>query len=236
MGSAQPGPQGQPGRQDAVSVRLDQIIDHPSAPALVSACFDPDGPFAGETFVTLAYDTVDANRFEIADLTALTRLDVWVRPRAVRRILGPDADRLSELLEPILNKVDLWNAPQTTVDAACVLFERLRYRTGRRDNDGWGHYKFVDEVTAGKLLARKRQQLIPVVDDVVKRAVDAPPDRYWEAFRVALGDSDRRRRVDLLRPDWLDARIPLLRVLDAAIWIRFSGGANAKAARASVGL
>jgi Family of unknown function (DUF6308) len=187
---------------------------------LVEAFFSPDRPFAGESFVTLGYDSVNPYRIEVSDLLAVTFLDVTVRPGAVRSIVGSDANDLSKLLRKVPISVNLWEASPRDMADARVLFERLRA------------YKWVKDVTAGKILARKRPALIPVVDRTVEKAIYAPPGRYWEAFRVALTDSNRRGRVDALPPSTLDTRIPLLRVLDAAIWMEFSGGTNAKRVRA----
>lgn len=72
---------------------------------------------------------------------------------------------------------------------------------------------------AGKLLARKRPHLIPIVDRVVKRTLRAGSDDYWLSIRSALSDESRRNEIEGLRPPGLTPKVTTLRLLDAAIWM-----------------
>jgi len=208
-------------RQEAVNERVDRILTDPSVPALVEAFYETEGPFAGATFDTLGANPPDA--FVSDDLLAVTLLDVIVKPPAFRCILGDDAALLGSLLRPVSANTDLWDASDADLDAAAAAWERLR---------GYGGIK---KVTAGKLLARKRPRLIPIVDSVVEATIGAPNQRYWRSFRATLQDPDRRHSLAALRPHSLDDRVSLLRVLDVAIWMRHSNGTNAKRARRRAG-
>jgi len=79
----------------------------------------------------------------------------------------------------------------------------------------------VDWVIAGKILARKRPRLIPVYDRVVRCAL-----RYPDSAWLWLDDLFRRNeaitdRLGLLHHvARLPELVPLLRVLDAVIWMR----------------
>lgn len=204
--------------------RIDRIVDHPATAALVAAFFDPAGPFAGDSFDLVGLELSDPGVFGVADLLAVTFMDVVVKPLAARRILGSDSGKLSNLLAAVPADVDLWDAADAELDRAESLWEALRCYDG------------IDEVTAGKLLARKRPRLIPVVDSVVMNAVRAPDGSYWRAFRSTLQDSGRRGQVERLRPPGLDERVATLRVLDAAVWMTASNGENARHARTAAGM
>jgi hypothetical protein len=49
--------------------------------------------------------------------------------------------------------------------------------------------------------------------------------------QACLGDPGLRRTVQDLRPTWLSPVVPLLRVLDVAVWMWNSGSDAAKRAR-----
>jgi hypothetical protein len=71
-------------------------------------------------------------------------------------------------------------------------------------------------------MARKRPGLIPVVDGVVRDHLPVGDDS-WKSFREALGDPGLRGEIQAVRPSWLPPGVSPLRVLDAAIWMRYSG-------------
>ena len=203
--------------QEAANRAIDAVVNDPGAPGLVAAYYAAEGPFAGSTFDLVGDNPQD--RLGPADLLAVTLLDVMPPPPAVRRILYGDSDLLAGLLEAVPASVELWEASQPDLEVAGTLWEHLRTYPG------------VDWVTAGKLLARKRPRLIPVIDSVIVAAVPAADHGYWEAFRSALQDPERRRRIQALRGE-VDTRISDLRILDVAIWMRHSRGRNATGARA----
>lgn len=200
--------------------RIDDVITNPSD-GLLRHFFDRDGPFAGATFDELG----DNARYEIgpSDLVAVSLLDVRYEPRAVRAILERDAVELSEMLSEVPAEVDLWEAEDRDLEAALALHEAL------------DSYAGVGETKASKLLARKRPRLIPVIDSVVRRGLPLGSNPANE-LRAALAVESRREAIESLRPANLSSLITTLRLLDAAVWMRYSRSRNANRARASVGL
>lgn len=149
-------------------------------------------------------------------------MDVVIRPGVARRLLHPvpgSEDDYCDVLGEVGPELDIWKATSTNFDAAETVWNRLRKLEG------------IDWVTAGKLLARKRPRLIPVIDSVVVRALAAPDNGYWDAYHDALQHTDRRAHLDAIRPSDLPLEISALRVLDAAIWMAHSEGRHAVAAR-----
>ena len=95
----------------AAKRRLEQDIATPGLSLLLAAYYDPAGGFAGATF-----DTPGANpRNEITrdDLLAVAVLDVRWRPAAVRRLLGADSRKATDLLVGISSLTDLWLAQRS---------------------------------------------------------------------------------------------------------------------------
>ena len=204
-----------------VTENLLSVLTDPSA-SLVSAYFDPSQPFAGSTFDTLGDN--DPNQLGIDDLLAVTLLDVSIKPIAMRNILERDQDEIHRKLVDIGPDTDLWTADPRSLDAAADLWQFLR-----------DSYKGIDWVIAGKLLARKRPRLVPIVDSIVVAAVGAETGTYWATFSAFLADESNRAKVEALRPD-ISNPISTLRLLDVALWMRHSKGRNATAARRACGL
>jgi hypothetical protein len=210
----------------AAMARTDRIVGHSAASDLVAAFFDQDGPFDGELVHTLPCNL--SNEITLQDLYAITLLDVKVWPRGVRSLLY-DADvreEIGTLLEAVPVDEDIWEG---TTDfgrtaPAYLLWGRLQSFSG------------VAEVTASKILCRKRPRLLPIVDTVVTEMVNAPRLTYWTFFRTYLADDDRRKSVEQLRPKGLDRRVPTLRLLDVAIWMTGSNGQAAKNVRSRLGI
>ncbi len=192
----------------------------PGAVDLVTAYYDEIGPFAGATFERLGHN--DPRSFGTDDLLALTLLDVAVKPRGVRQLLGPEAPYLTTALTDIGDDKPLWEADDLMLDKATELWHRLC----RIDS--------IDAVTAGKLLARKRPQAIPIVDKWVIRALNAPRGGYWTSIRTALQDRERRGRIEACRGSASES-VTTLRLLDVIIWMTFSESGGARAARGQAG-
>lgn len=202
-----------------LATRLDLLLDEPQLTELVGRYFDPTEGFAGHLF-----DEVGENppvRFDVGDLLAITLLDVALGPRAVRSLLEED-ELWTELLQQIPVDRPLWDASDAELEAAQVLWERLIELPG------------VGPTKAGKLLARKRPQLIPIYDDVVGTFLQPSRGRFWLEMRDAL-DDDRRKKIDTLGID-LPSPVSTLRLVDVAVWMRCGSSQNAVSARANVGL
>ena len=112
------------------------------------------------------------------------------RPRAVRAILDEQADHLNGLLAAVPDDVDLWSATDEDMAAATSLWRVLR---------SGGPLSGVGPTTTSKLMARKRPRLIPIVDSVVRDALEFEQDS-WTELRAALQQVDLPERIEELRP------------------------------------
>ncbi len=204
------------------SDHIEAIVSNKSTGCLVDRYFNGAGPFAG-----LLFDSIEPNppiAFDHADLLAVTLLDIRFTPPAVRALTEEPTVNWGDLLSPVPTDVDLWDATDEHLDAAEVVWNRLR------------ELDHVDWVIAGKLLARKRPRLVPIVDSVVVRAAPSPHGQYWRAFREYLRDDKTRSRVEALRPAGAPAGVvSTLRLLDTALWMSSSMGEKARAARTDCG-
>jgi hypothetical protein len=200
---------------------IDTLLRDTRSKDLVSAYFDPESTFAGELFDTMG--TNDAYAVTRDDLLAVTLLDVRFGPRAVRLLLGQRSEVITARLQKIDPTIQLWQANEA------MLIGDLA--------DLWGvlgDVHGVGPVIAGKLLARKRPHLVPVVDAVVVRVLGRQPDGYWRAIRAALADDERRARLTSLRPE-VEGRLSVLRMLDILLWMHGSESTSARNVRAGLG-
>ena len=209
--------------QEAAIGLIDTILDEKAA-ELVEAFYDPAAPkkkygvesdFIGNAFTEMGKS--DPNSFEAADILAVHLMGMSFTPTATSALLEPGSERdgISELLSRIPD-VDIWSE-RANFTAANKLWSILC-------EERKTVYRGIAWVTAGKLLARKRPGLIPIVDKVVTDLVPEPLGGYWELFRSYLKNEDRRKRVDALRPDTALEETPTLRLLDTVIWMRGSRG------------
>ena len=153
-------------------------------------------------------DTVTAE-----DLIAVQTLSVTVPAAAALELLeGPLGTELSVLLRTIPTGLDLVDADRAQIcpgSPADLAWHRLKARHGI----GW--------VTAGKILARKRPQLLPVYDDVVRCALGRPVD-FWLSLRAALradGAALQQRLLALRDEAGIPGTVSTLRVCDVAVWM-----------------
>lgn len=206
---------------DDVGSRIDEALEEP-AHALVRAYFDRAGPFASDTFETLGDNPPD--QVSNDDLLALTTLNVQLRPPALRRLQGQSAEEAQRLLSAVPVDIDLWEAPDAALSAAAKFWDFLRLLPG------------VDWVIAGKLGARKRPRLVPVLDSVTVPMLGAPTGNVWATLRDSLSDAYRRGKIESLRPDGISSDVSLIRLLDVVLWMRGSESSNARDVRVACGL
>lgn len=147
------------------------------------------------------------------DLLAVACLDVTVpTPVALELIEGGLGREISARLQHIPTDVALGEvgahghvAPRSPANEAWELLEAS-------NNVGW--------VIAGKVLARKRPQLIPVWDNVVKCAFGRPKDA-WLWLDGRLQNDRLRKELDRLhQAAELPEPVSRLRVLDVVLWMR----------------
>lgn len=160
-----------------------------------------------------------ADRFTAADMTAVTMLSVRVPAHTAIRLIETDKERLGSLLTAIPTGIEP-DHPRgreqlvTDGSAADTLWTQLK----AYDGVGW--------VIAGKLLARKRPQLIPVYDDYVRAGVGRPKS-WWISVADFFEGGENRQRLDGIRskadlPD--GPAVSRLRLLDIILWMRFRTG------------
>lgn len=211
-------------QQDMMS-RIEEVVAHEKARELVAAYFDANRPFAGFTFTTLGENAPATVGLD--DLLAVSLLDVRITAPAVRWFQDPvHREHVSRQLESIDPEVTLWEASEDLLERAEGLWETLVLRDGPPG---------IGPVTAGKLLARKRPRLIPIWDEVVDTYLRPPQGAFWRSLAESLRDSELRASIDSLRPGAGErVDVGTLRLLDVAVWMRFSGSKAAHAVRISL--
>jgi len=212
---------------DRWTMVVDTLVNHRATPRLLAAFFDPTSAFEGDLLHTLPGNRRDEVTLE--DLFAVTLLDVVVAPLGVRRLLFSDNTRhkISALLKQVPNDVDIWDggAHLQLGQPAHQLWQLLQ-RTGDK----------IGPTTAGKILARKRPHLIPIGDSVVDAITGTTAPNSWSHFHHQLQSSDRRARIDELRPPGGVPGVPTLRILDIALWMWGSQARVTKSVRTSLNL
>ncbi len=210
-----------------VLAKMDDLLEEP-ARELVRVFYEREAAhsytnkadFIGELFTELGSDT-NTNSFEAEDLLAVHMMGMTFKPTATDALLseGPERSEVSGLLAKIPSNVDIWDA--SDFGAANDLW----YRLAREKREKKKLYPGINWVTAGKLLARKRPRLVPVIDSVVTALLPRAETGYWDLFREYLRLPDRIEKVESLRPiGVLPSSTPTLRLLDTAIWMRGSRG------------
>jgi Family of unknown function (DUF6308) len=210
------------------SALVDILLNHELSPDLVAAFFDPSGAFEGDLLHTLPGNAPD--EITIEDLFAVTMLDVSVAPRGVRRLLFDEEVRrlVSTFLAKMPSTVEIWEQPDLlgAGTPAWQLYGLLQ-RQGDR----------VGPVTAGKLLARKRPHLVPIVDSIVEKIFGGLRGRAcWPVFVELLSSASRRERLVQIRPPDVATSVSLLRILDVTLWMWGSQGRSTKAIRLELGM
>ncbi len=194
---------------------------------------DGDGPVERlrQYYTTKAgreFDTLDGGGdrpktggyFAADDVVAVALLSVSIPPDAILALLQTKRKALSDLLQETVDgaaglpvKTNLWKADRRVVEPGSTA-DRLWHELEAIDGIGW--------VTAGKLLARKRPQLIPVFDRVVRACLmPTGSNTWWVSLYDALCEDPSivTRLAHLKRAAELPRKVSLLRVLDVAVWM-----------------
>lgn len=176
--------------------------------------------FAGRHFDELPGNNVKS--FTVGDLAAASLLDVRFGPHTVLALL--ERDECNSLLAQIPSDMALWEAPLEQLDTESAAW-RLRRRLMAIPG--------VSTTRASKLLARKRPHLMPILDSVIVDRLCLDGVDSWQALRHAL-TPEFRARIDALAQAATDhgaARPSTLRLLDVAIWMRYSRSRQARSVR-----
>lgn len=186
--------------------------------------------FTGGWFEALI-DLEHPHEITAQDLLAVECLSVRVPAKVSYWILGEGREEIVELLsdERLRQNRELWECELADLDTSSpaaklwTLLQRGAWPRKARANG-------VGPVIAGKLLAAKRPQMIPVVDRVVREALRAPEGRFWESMWRAMQRDELRRELEAIREDACreeatgKTRLPrrhpsLLRTLDIVVWM-----------------
>jgi hypothetical protein len=202
--------------------RLQAALATPNLGEAVRLYFGADSSFAGHTFDELGNNPPD--QITSDDLLAVTLLDVPWSPPAVRALLGEEANHLNGLLEAVDSNTTLWDGNRgcQELTKASALWSAVVRLPG------------VGPTRAGKLLARKRPLLVPIVDSVVVSAV-GNSGRTWATLRYCFKQESFKRAVGLLRSQE-SGDASLLRIFDVAIWMLCSNSRDAREARMTAGV
>lgn len=180
--------------------------------------FDHSGTFTGGRFERFAGGgdrPETADTFTGEDIVAVSLLSIRIPGRVALQVL--DNRAFEGLLGEIPVDVDLWEADERDVAAGSPA-DDLWHRLESIDGIGW--------VTAGKLLARKRPRLIPVYDDVVRKALGRKEkDGWWLPLHAVLSENPNliKSLQELRSQAELDDDVSLLRILDVCIWMAEHG-------------
>lgn len=157
----------------------------------------------------------DPNHLTSADIVAVMLLSVPIPPHAVVTLVESPPPRLEELLGQIPTATPLWEVPESVVADGSSADQAWNLLT---DTPGVGW------VTANKLLARKRPHLLPVYDRVVKAALVPTREEFWVPLWRELQDTDLVRTLTEIKvAAKVPQDVPLLRILDVAVWMRAQG-------------
>lgn len=178
--------------------------------------------YSGAWFERLS-DLAHPFLFTASDFVAVSTLGVIVPPRvAIWLLEGAGREAAASLLTAIPVGVPIWEATDEILDEgspAHQLWELLQERQWGRPDRANG----VGPVTAGKLLAAKRPDLVPIWDQWVDDALGRV-DNFWLAIRYALMDTSFRAILAETRDEAdLPSTPSLLRILDIVVWMRHYG-------------
>lgn len=179
--------------------------------------------YSGSRFETLgAGSEISPNQITATDLVAVSMLSVHVPAQAALGILETHADQISELLAQIPHDLKFEELTPKLFEkylgegsAADKLWALLR-----QYEDSWQ----VGQTTASKIMARKRPDLIPVYDSVVKTVSGINGSgEQWTVWYAAFHDGSSEaakfvEKLSAIRAASGQPHLSLLRVLDIALW------------------
>jgi len=181
--------------------------------------------FTGAHFETLSgpwNDRETQNVITAGDLAAVSCLSVEIPGAAAVRILEDQAREISSLLNA-MPSVDetLWEVPVESVADPDSPASRL-WRLLRAGRDGLG------PTTTSKIMARKRANLIPIFDSVLRDALRLESSEgHWLTMRrlTLAADGGRplhERLADTARRVALPETVTPLRVFDVVVWYAYN--------------
>jgi len=213
---------------------LRAMCGNAATPSLVEQYFAP-GRFAGRTFIDLAPN--DPYWIGEADLLAVTLLDVSFPPASVRWFLDlTNQSTLSDLLRALPSPASelhtLEHEALAGGDGLWRLFARHEAPPGTTFTRLDEELRGIGPVKADKLMARKRPGIFPIYDRAFEELFGHGEGfDYWDATMWVLRDDTVRESLLSL----VDG-VPVVRILDAVVWMWQSRSENAERARSRAGV
>jgi hypothetical protein len=173
-------------------------------------------PFSGAEFERLAgggHRPDSANRITYDDIVAVSMLGVRIPAFASLALLEDRAEEITSLLEQIprlqkLGSTDIDELLDPT-SPAMRLWMLLMSISG------------LKETKVSKLMARKRPHLVPVFDEVIGTNL-GPIDGHWARVHGLVTEHEHRLAA-IRTAVRLGTRVPLIRIIDVAVWMRYEG-------------
>ncbi len=151
----------------------------------------------------------DPMHLDANDVAAAATLSVPLEGRVVAGLFEKAADFDELLAAAPLRSVTLWDVDDSALDEDAPLAQAYRLL---RSIPG------VGKVTASKLLACKRPDLVPIRDRVVEQLLGAG-DAWWRPWRDVVADETLRTTIESITPDVVPAGTSMLRRLDVILWM-----------------
>lgn len=173
---------------------------------------DADAVYSGEYFDQCGEDP-SPHCFTPEDLFAVSCLSTPIPAEAGIQMLreGEVRDHIAGLLRQIPRDIGLWELEDPRLQLGNFELERyLQTLPG------------IGQVRATKLIARKRPDIYPVVDRVVRAVTGTSTSKFTVPFAQALRADDYAlvmKLVDIRTRAELPRRISLLRVFDVVAWM-----------------
>jgi hypothetical protein len=194
-----------------LSARLVGVLSDPATPSMVETYLDT---YTGRFFERIGdggEGPESRDRVTAEDLVAVQMLSVTIpATTAAKLLLGDLGTKLSAVLRDIPTNVALGT------DAAADLIDPTgpgysAWHLLKKEHD-------MGRTKVSKLLARKRPQLFPVIDEVVACALGSP-DNFWDSMHHALRQDGVVRAVNDLRGRLSNPALGDLRLIDIAVWM-----------------
>lgn len=180
---------------------------------LLETYYGPNSQFEGAHFeVFPPGEENDSDKFTAADLLACSLLNARIPANAIAEILINNPNTYNQPLSRINKTLHFMEECPATWDGKNYqgheLYQRLREING------------IGETRATKLMARKRPNLFPITDSIVRKVTVGPRKKYWAPFRKWLGEDNNYNKLESIRAEaGLEDRISVIRVFDVIAWL-----------------
>ncbi|MSS84981.1 hypothetical protein FYJ24_09435 [Actinomycetaceae bacterium WB03_NA08] len=177
------------------------------------------GHFEGGYFDTFPPGKAnDPHRFTVEDLLACSLLSADIKANGIVEILIDNPDRYTNLLTEIDVSKRFINIPAKAWSSKKYPGRDLYLALASAFKSGG--IKNLGETRATKLMARKRPELFPITDSVVRGMTVGPKKKYWTPFSEWLNTDNNYSKLESIRAEaGLEDRISVIRVFDVIAWL-----------------